>query len=94
MCELIAALPRLDRNGAGDGTMMFWNPEITFSKRLYGGFHAEPRCSLYLLYWYKSTNTDAAVPPGACACGSRCGSCSNGRPLACRSTPLLCLIYC
>ena len=43
MVELLATLPRPHRNGDEDGSMIFWNPDITFEARLYGEFFAEPR---------------------------------------------------
>jgi hypothetical protein len=43
MVELLAALPRMHRNGDADGSMIFWNPDITFETRIYGEFFAVPR---------------------------------------------------
>ena len=43
MIELLNALPRLNPNGSGDGTRIYWHPDLTFSTRLYGDFHADIR---------------------------------------------------
>jgi hypothetical protein len=43
MIQLLNALPRLNPNGTGDGTRIYWHPDLTFSKRLYADFHADIR---------------------------------------------------
>jgi hypothetical protein len=40
--ELIAALPRLDCN-SHPGTKILYNPDLTFSRRLYGEFDVDIR---------------------------------------------------